>query len=1018
MAVVSAVVFSAGCSGGGGSAVSFAPRPVATAPPGAQGLGNARLTVQIVIPSATAARAARRPAYVSSATNSLSLAQDGGVAQIFSLAASSPNCTTAPAGRTCSFAANAVAGPNRSFVAKLFASTDGSGTPLSAQTLVATIVAQRDNPLAFVLNGVVSSLSVAIAGPTLATGIPGTASVVVNGLDASGKTIVGPGVFADANGNPIVVTLLDRDTSGATHLATTTVTQAATVALAYDGSKSLASVTVSASGPNLRASETTITLGSPTSSQKVDATNAAVDATQTFYASLPHVDVQSDLAALAKEMVASGAYRYAAQTPGGISALLADGTPAIFFADHPSELVATAATQTHVPTSVAHPRSRGRLDIGSVSATATNHEIAMLVNTTDTGGAFTPLRQELMAGDLINHGFTAANGYNVDDVPITIENILALDSTHAIDLLYLATHGMIFGYVPTLGVTPIPNLPQQAYANASDTNYTATVLAAHQDDFDAGRLLVGVRLAFPTSRGRLAQVAFTPAFLTHHLRFNPGAIVMMSACFGQSPAIASDVAAVFSGSNVGRYFGWTKEVDGTDNDETDAFVFDRLLGGGDGGIETIVDSPPGRPQRPFPLDDIEGALTTEIRNGPITRRAEPYTNSDSGSADNRLAPPLADGSLSRLVVSDFGGETVAKPPIFYGLPSITTMSITETHTSGLLSIAGQFPVTPGSVTITNPTTGATATLVPRAWSTSGVDVAIPISGPGSFGEVRVLSSDGIGSNPVPLTKWSGKLAYRENVSIPNLGTTSGSGSGKIAVDYTINFRADVAPVVPKIDATPAPQNFAFGNVEGDSTAAITAYDGGYTSDDGKVVATFVSNATSAALTPVLPPLAPGTFEVRSFPSQPAPCNNGLPGVQGDPASNVFCPITGWFANTDVAQCIDSGENSACPGGSIYDIVGSYGGGFDAGGIISLTMDPSTYAIRATGTTEPYQSLHFGGGDSLSTRPGTATMTGTFSPPMDPPYFPSPVTPQRANVPIRAARPIDLRTLFRRGRHGI
>ncbi len=251
-----AIVAGAGCSGGQQSG-GAPPRAMPVVGPTANAVvpaGSGAASLRVVIPAAVAGSAThRRPAYISPATNSLTFSQNGGAAQTIALTPTSPNCTSSAAGRTCTVNIGASAGNNQTFSIKLFASSDGTGTPLSAQTLVATIVANQNNPLTVTLNGVVASLSVALANASLQYGEPGATSVVVNALDASGNTIVGPGAFADANGSPLAVTLADSDTTGSTALAQTTVNGPATIALNYNGG-GITSASISASAGNLASS--------------------------------------------------------------------------------------------------------------------------------------------------------------------------------------------------------------------------------------------------------------------------------------------------------------------------------------------------------------------------------------------------------------------------------------------------------------------------------------------------------------------------------------------------------------------------------------------------------------------------------------------------------------------------------------------------------------------------------------------------------------------------------------------
>jgi hypothetical protein len=916
------------------------------------------------------------------------------------------------------------------FAIKTYASLDGTGTPLSVQNVVASIAAGRVNPLTLTLDGVLASFSIALSQSVLPAGQSASVNVVVNALDASGNTIVGPGVFSDANGNPIAITLTDSDTTGATQLGSTTLTQPATIPLTYNGATGLGTIaiTASAAGFASKTVDLSITaLGVTLTDAQVQAAVANVQAT---FATMPHVNEVDDLNALATAMVQSGAFQYAAQTPGGISAILSDGTPLLVFADHPEELGYPISAPAAAPAAAAakstiararHALGSSRTPFGLTPSTPvpgasptpmptvepapggqTGHEIAFLVNTTDTGGAFTPSRQAAFGAAFTASGFTAKTGYNVDVLPITLGNI-ALGENHPLDYLNLATHGIVFAYTPQPGVTLPPTFATNNYANLSDSTYTLAARAAYQADFNAGNLVAGVQLAFGAGTGTLPQIAFTPGFLVSRMTFNPGALVVNSSCWGQNPLVASAVTSTLNGAGVGRYIGWTKEVNGTDADETDAFLYDRLLGEQTPsvtGLEHYV-TPRTPAQRPFPLDAIDTVEMTEIRNGPITRAAEPYANSDVQAPVNAKAPPLQDGTLARLLVSDFGGEELANAPISYGLPTIQTMNVFEGPTNGALTISGNFPMNPGTVTVTD--SNGTLTLIPTAWSQTTVTATIPASGAQSAGMVQVLSAEGIASNAVPLTQWSGTLTYTENDSLINLGSTTGSGSGTVGVRYALTFRSDVHPTVPTIDTSPVPQNFTFLNPEGNSTATVTSYAGQYQSSDGKVIATYALSPTTPQLSPTFPPLGSGNFEVRPFfeGTQPSPCNNGAPGPEGD-AGNVFCPITGFYIPDGSITCSDSGDDSGCPGITTLDQVGSYGATYDAGGILSMTMDPATYAVTVSGTTTQYTTNHFGAYSGANLDPATASMSGTIQAPT---YAPTTKgTSLRGRSP-RSARPV-------------
>jgi hypothetical protein len=256
-----AASLAAGCGGGGqtASTPSQALPPLATSTPVVP-QGKATVALSIVIPAAsTSSAVTRRPRYVSPSTNSLSFAQNGSVTTVVALTPSSPDCTTGIGGvRTCTVNVNATAGQNQSFTVKTFASSNGTGTPLSVQTIVATIVANTSNPLTFVLNGVVASLTAAFAVPSLPYGLAGNTTLTVNAKDASGNIIVGPGNFATSSGVALTVTLTNADGSGATSLAHSSLTQPAGAdGFTYTGGP-LNGDTVTASAPGVTSAAASI----------------------------------------------------------------------------------------------------------------------------------------------------------------------------------------------------------------------------------------------------------------------------------------------------------------------------------------------------------------------------------------------------------------------------------------------------------------------------------------------------------------------------------------------------------------------------------------------------------------------------------------------------------------------------------------------------------------------------------------------------------------------------------------
>jgi hypothetical protein len=197
---------------------------------------------QLVLPGANSSSVRRGPAFVSPSTRSLAIAvgPSGGIPG----APVVVNCAS-----SCRGSIDAPLGADL-FSVKLYDAQNAGGNLLSTAAIAQTVVLNQTNTIAMAANGVVASFSVALGAAT--AGTPDVVTVTFNALDADGNTIVGPGSYVDAAGNPVTITLTDSDTSGATALSGTSVSQPAAIALNYTGlAIAPATITASAAGfPN------------------------------------------------------------------------------------------------------------------------------------------------------------------------------------------------------------------------------------------------------------------------------------------------------------------------------------------------------------------------------------------------------------------------------------------------------------------------------------------------------------------------------------------------------------------------------------------------------------------------------------------------------------------------------------------------------------------------------------------------------------------------------------------------
>lgn len=683
----------------------------------------------------------------------------------------------------------------------------------------------------------------------------------------------------------------------------------------------------------------------PTSSAAIAVANTSLSGVQTQYAALPHTSLQADLTTLATQMVASGKFTKATVTPGGITATLADGAPALIFADHVGDTSNATTSVRALPQAVLRRPS----DVSS-----NGHIIAVLVNHTDTGGAFHPVNQSIIATTI--SGVLAPGGYTIDNGDVQLDTIAAASSAGFVDYLDLSTHGMVA--VNASGTS--------YYAWLSDSPITSATLVKYGSDWTAGNIQYAMELSGNTLYAP-PTFAFTPGFVASHVEFANGAIVVNESCLGQNSAITASVGATLKAANVGRYLGWTQPVLGDLADQTDAFIWDRLLGEVNTNLAQFV-TQRSPAQRPFPLDAVQGALS-EMRAGPFSP-STPMTYAQSPATSGYPAATLA--------VSDFGGETVESPIIEYALPSIEYVAISEDPTNPSVTIEGNFPSQPGDAAVVDPSAQTAKAVTPTSWTTTRVVIPIAVSGLGSKGNVVVESATGIPSNPVPITQWTGTLSGTESATFGAMNGSSGSGSGQIGTSFTVDFRADVHPTVQTIDTAPVPQNFAFTAVEGDSTAQVTSITGLFTTDDGKHSASFGETPTAASL-PAGPPPFSNDFDLGAVAGAPATsCNNSTPGPPGGPRAGSFCPGIG-FEAAGQGTCSDD-AGTLCTS-AVWNANGIFGNSKAVNdGLLVFTLDPTTYAVTVSSLAANTTATLF----EVTGVRVAGSVGGTIGPPVNPP----------------------------------
>ncbi len=207
LSFVFATLLTAGLAGcGGGGAGGSGPAAVIPGSPGLPSTGAAANAHVVISIPKTSASTGRVPAYVSPATQSISVAIDGGTPTVQNLSPSSPNCSSAGATYplNCTVPVSATAGTHTlTFIT--YDQANAAGNQLSANSISVSFVAGQNPAIPVVLAGVPASFQANPVTAISSTPIVGSitagyqflmgasAKMLINALDADGNYIVGPG---------------------------------------------------------------------------------------------------------------------------------------------------------------------------------------------------------------------------------------------------------------------------------------------------------------------------------------------------------------------------------------------------------------------------------------------------------------------------------------------------------------------------------------------------------------------------------------------------------------------------------------------------------------------------------------------------------------------------------------------------------------------------------------------------------------------------------------------------------
>lgn len=321
-----------------------------------------------------------------------------------------------------------------------------------------------------------------------------------------------------------------------------------------------------------------------------------------------------------------------------------------------------------------------------------------------------------------------AAGYSVTANPTAAGGVADLKKVKGAALFYMGTHGVW---------SPVIDSAAGPWAALTATVPTLTNQVTYAADLEDHSLAI-VDAYF--REGHLRRYAFTAGFVRKYMTFAPDSLVYMDACRSDHACASSFRDACFD-AGASLYAGWSEVVSDTACAESTPFLFCRMLGAA---------APDGNDQNPprRPFDYGDGLADLKLRGWNLDQY---HIN-----AELSVTEGPGDGAWLR--------------------PSIECLRVNEAPTGAAsgqseLVVRGNFGPDPGEGPFHAARSvscgGEELSLI--SWQPDEIHASLPVSGPGSAGDV-VVTVQGVASNAVPLTEWWVTVLYRD-AAAPGSGET-------------------------------------------------------------------------------------------------------------------------------------------------------------------------------------------------------------------------------------------------------
>jgi hypothetical protein len=270
------------CGGAGGSGSPAPPGSTTSSGGSPASRQTLPVSVSLFVPksksssasAATSVRSVRKPSYLPSSVNSITIQQTESGGSVVTgapttvLVIGGPNCSASAGGQTCTLTLQGALGQD-AWAISSFVTGNGTGPAISLNTGTLVVQSGVANVITLTLNPILASLTFVplaySANATTTSALP----LVMQAKDTAGATIIGPGTFVTAGNvaNPITLTsssathVVLETSGGAAATVTLTTTGSNNLAqIAYDGTLVAGSQTVTASATGITTATLTLTL--------------------------------------------------------------------------------------------------------------------------------------------------------------------------------------------------------------------------------------------------------------------------------------------------------------------------------------------------------------------------------------------------------------------------------------------------------------------------------------------------------------------------------------------------------------------------------------------------------------------------------------------------------------------------------------------------------------------------------------------------------------------------------------